>query len=104
MLYFLQEATKTHYRAFIAAAEGLETTRAELDGVSCHLDALAADLPALSSACDTFTQSAAQFAAKRSENKQLLSEQRPLLTNRQHCQMLHNWKLYQISKCNQSRF
>ncbi|BDA46656.1 Conserved oligomeric Golgi complex subunit 8 [Coccomyxa sp. Obi] len=73
-----QEATKTHYRAFIAAAEGLETTLAELEGVSCHLDALAADLPALSSACDTFTQSAAQFAAKRSENKQLL-KQHPVL-------------------------
>ncbi|KAK9918366.1 hypothetical protein WJX75_003530 [Coccomyxa subellipsoidea] len=73
-----QEATKTHYRAFIAAAEGLETTRAELESVSCHLDALAVDLPALTSACDTFTQSAAQFASKRAENKQLL-KQHPVL-------------------------
>lgn len=73
----MQEATKTHYRAFIAAAEGLETTCAELKSVSCHLDALAVDLPALTSACDTFTQSAAQFASKRAENKQLLSKPFP---------------------------
>jgi hypothetical protein len=55
-------------------AEGLDTTKTELEAVSNALDALAADLPALTSACDSFTQSAAQFASRRAENKQLLSK------------------------------
>ena len=63
----------THYRAFIDMAEGLEATRAELEGVSQHLDGLLADLPALSEACEAFTGSASRFSAGRAQNKQLLS-------------------------------
>ena len=81
----LQEATVTHYRAFIDMAEGLETTRAELDRVSQHLDGLLGGLPALSEACEAFTAGAAQFSAGRAQNKQLLSERAPSCWALLHC-------------------
>ena len=62
-----------HYRAFIDMAEGLEATRADLEGVGHSLDALLADLAPLRAARERFTQSAARFTAGRAQNKQLLS-------------------------------
>jgi hypothetical protein len=67
-----QEATVAHYRAFIDMAEGLEATRAELEGLSQHLDGLLGGLPGLGEACEAFTASAAHFSAGRAQNKQLL--------------------------------
>ncbi len=73
----MQEASVTHYRAFIEVAKGLGTTQEDLQHADSQLDALLADLPALSAACEQFAKSTAAFTGRRAESKQLLSKASP---------------------------
>ncbi len=60
-----------HYGAFLEVAQSLSAMREEVRAIGAHLDALRDDLPGLNDACTSFTERASNFAAKRSQNKQL---------------------------------
>ena len=86
----LQESAVQHYGAFLEVAQSLSAMREEVRAIGAHLDALRDDLPGLNDACTSFTERASDFAAKRSQNKQL-----------QRTPMHH---LFSLSKLSQHRF
>ena len=73
----VQEASVTHYRAFIEVAKGLGTTQEDLQHADSQLDALLANLHTLSASCEQFAKSTAAYTARRAESKQLLSTSSP---------------------------
>ena len=74
----------THYQGFIEVASCLRELKTEVAAVGEHLGALQQDLPALSDACTSFSSLSKELAAKRSQNKQLLSKPPDLLSVSKH--------------------
>ena len=71
---FMQEASVSHYRAFISTAACLARLQEDTQTVGNHIDAMLQALPSLAAACDTFSRDAQGLLERKAANKQLRSE------------------------------
>ena len=70
----MQEASVSHYRAFISTAACLARLQEETQNVGNHVDAMLQAIPSLAAACDTFSRDARGLLERKAANKQLRSE------------------------------
>ncbi|KAH9290765.1 hypothetical protein KI387_034882, partial [Taxus chinensis] len=75
----MQEVAVGHYRAFITAADALQSVREEVSSIDNHLESLISEAPNLSSGCIEFMDSAQQILEKRRLNRTLLANHNTLL-------------------------
>eukprot|EP01018_Ginkgo_biloba_P022744 Gb_37671 [translate_table: standard] len=75
----MQEVAVGHYRAFITAADALQSVREEVSSVDKHLESLISEIPKLTSGCNEFMDSAQQILEKRRLNRTLLANHSTLL-------------------------
>ena len=71
---FMQDASVSHYRAFISTAACLARLQEETQNVGDHVDAMLQALPSLAAACDTFSRDARGLLERKAANKQLRSK------------------------------
>ncbi|XP_010262030.1 PREDICTED: conserved oligomeric Golgi complex subunit 8 [Nelumbo nucifera] len=75
----MQEVAVGNYRAFIAAADALQSIREQITAVDKHLESLITEVPKLTSGCTEFIDSAQQILEKRKLNRTLLANHSTLL-------------------------
>ena len=76
----MQEASVSHYRAFISTAACLARLQEQTQSVGDHVDAMLQAIPSLAAACDTFSRDARGLLERKDANKQLRSELLHLLS------------------------
>ncbi|KAL4192970.1 hypothetical protein AMTRI_Chr06g197030 [Amborella trichopoda] len=75
----MQEVAVSNYRAFIAAADALQSIRSEVSSMDNHLESLISEIPKLTAGCTEFIDSAEQILRKRKLNRTLLANHSTLL-------------------------
>ncbi|GAQ92571.1 conserved oligomeric Golgi complex component-related [Klebsormidium nitens] len=75
----MQEVAVSHYRAFITAAQAVQSIRAELSAIDNHLGSLISELPRLTKGCNDFKEEAQQIIEKRKMNRTMQSNHTKLL-------------------------
>lgn len=75
----MQEVAVGNYRAFITAADALQSVREEVSSIDKHLESLISEVPNLTSGCSEFMDSAQQILEKRRLNRTLLANHSTLL-------------------------
>eukprot|EP00850_Spirogloea_muscicola_P000291 SM000001S04693 [mRNA] locus=s1:1686160:1693987:+ [translate_table: standard] len=75
----MQEVAIGHYRAFIAAAEAVQSIRKEIAKVDLHLESLIQEVPKLTNGCNQFMEDAQNIVEKRRLNRTTLATQPTLL-------------------------
>eukprot|EP00850_Spirogloea_muscicola_P002714 SM000010S04352 [mRNA] locus=s10:1079419:1087306:+ [translate_table: standard] len=75
----MQEVAIGHYRAFIAAAEAVQSIRKEIAKVDLHLESLIQEVPKLTNGCNQFMEDAQITVEKRRLNRTMLATQPTLL-------------------------
>lgn len=75
----MQEVAVGHYRAFITAAEAVQSVHSELGTVDHHLESLVIEIPTLSSGCNRFMEEAQQTVEKRRLNRTMLDNHPTLM-------------------------
>eukprot|EP00850_Spirogloea_muscicola_P019449 SM000190S04885 [mRNA] locus=s190:168772:176683:- [translate_table: standard] len=75
----MQEVAIGHYRAFIAAAEAVQSIRKEIAKVDLHLESLIQEVPKLTNGCNQFMEDAQIIVEKRRLNRTMLATQPTLL-------------------------
>ncbi len=70
----IQANAVSHYRAFIASADCVQSVQQQLAAACGRLDALLDDLPQLVAACERFSRDAASVMDAHGQNKQLLGK------------------------------
>ncbi|GLJ36703.1 hypothetical protein SUGI_0738640 [Cryptomeria japonica] len=75
----MQEVAVGHYRAFITAADALQSVGEEVSSIDKHLQSLISEAPKLSNGCNEFMDSAQQILEKRRLNHTLLANHNALL-------------------------
>lgn len=75
----MQEVAVSHYRAFITAADAVQSITTELQAVDTHLEALIAEIPKLTAGCNKFVEEGQPILERRELNRKLLVHHSTLL-------------------------